>query len=189
LNAITPPLIIVTGAPGSGKTMLARLLAGRIKLPLLTKDRLKTALADMLGARNREETERLTAVAFRQLYAVVGEQLELGIGVVLEANVYQGLAEADIRPLLPLAAVMQVHCETSFEISARRFIARAKDPERHWSFFDIDRVAELARGEFPEPWSRARPLDLPIPVLHVDTTDGYVPSLDEVIRWINCPMR
>jgi predicted kinase len=165
-----PMLVIVTGAPGSGKTTLSRILARQLKLPLLTKDQLKIDLADVLGAPNRAATQRLTAIAFRQLFGLVDEQLELGIGVVLEANLYRGQAEPDVRPLLPRARVMQIHCETSFETSARRFTVRAEEPKRHWSFFDYERVAELRRGEIPEPWSRAQPLDLPIPLLRVDTT-------------------
>jgi len=36
-----PPLVIVSGAPASGKTTLALLLAERLPLPLLSKDRLR----------------------------------------------------------------------------------------------------------------------------------------------------
>ena len=180
-----PLLTLVTGAPGSGKTTLAQQLARALCLPLLTKDRLKTSLADMLGAPDREATQRLTSVAFSQLYALVAEQIALGVGVVLEANLYRGIAETDIAPFLASSRLRQVHCEVRFQLSAARFTARANAPDRHWSFFDHERVAQLARGEVPEPWSRALPLDLPIPLLKVDTTEGYAPGLDDITRWIS----
>jgi predicted kinase len=184
-----PPLVLVTGAPGSGKTTLAKLLSRELSLPLLTKDGLKTVLADMLGAPDREVTLRLTAVAFRQLYALVGDQIGIGVGVVLEANLHKGAAESDLAPFLATARVTQVHCETSFETSAARFTARAESPDRHWSFFDHERVTELTRGEIPEPWSRAQPLDLPVPLIRVDTSDGYDPTVDEIVGRIRSRSR
>jgi len=42
-------LVIVGGAPGSGKTTLARKLAKRCAVPLIEKDDVKEAIADALG--------------------------------------------------------------------------------------------------------------------------------------------
>jgi predicted kinase len=183
-RAPRPLLVLVTGQPGSGKTTLAQHLARELGLPLLTKDRLKTALADKLGAPDRESTQRLTAIAFSQFYALTTEQISLGVGVVLEANLYRGMAESDVAPFLATLSLVQIHCEVRFETSAARFIARADAPDRHWSFLDHERVAELRRGEIPEPWSRAQPLNLGIPLLNVDTSDGYQPGLTEIIEWV-----
>jgi predicted kinase len=43
------PLVIVSGAPGSGKTTLATRLSQDLGLPMLDRDALKEALADAIG--------------------------------------------------------------------------------------------------------------------------------------------
>jgi adenylate kinase family enzyme len=46
-------LIVVTGAPGSGKSTIAVPLAGRLGLPLIAKDDIKEALWDHVGPGDR----------------------------------------------------------------------------------------------------------------------------------------
>jgi adenylate kinase family enzyme len=41
--------VVVSGAPGSGKSTVASALAERLHLPLLSLDDVKEALADVLG--------------------------------------------------------------------------------------------------------------------------------------------
>lgn len=63
-----PPLVIVSGAPASGKTTLARLLADRLPLPLLAKDRLRQIFRDAFNADTREENRRLLGPGFVVYY-------------------------------------------------------------------------------------------------------------------------
>ncbi len=54
-----PTLVLVTGAPGSGKTTLAMPLARHLGLPLITKDTIKEALFDTLGTGDHTWSQRL----------------------------------------------------------------------------------------------------------------------------------
>jgi hypothetical protein len=81
-----------------------------------------------------------------------------------------------------------VHCQASVEVAHRRFLERERalnpgvapeqGPTAHI-------VRQMADGEFP--WDVFDPLDLDMPRIVVDTTDGYRPGLDEVARfcWAN----
>ena len=44
-----PLVVVVTGPPAAGKTTIAREVAARLRLPLITKDTIKEALFDGLG--------------------------------------------------------------------------------------------------------------------------------------------
>ena len=49
-----PTLIVVTGAPGSGKSTVAVPLARRLGVPLIAKDDIKEALWDHIGPGDRD---------------------------------------------------------------------------------------------------------------------------------------
>ena len=70
-----PPLVIVSGAPASGKTTLSRLLADRLPLPLLAKDRLRQIFGDAFNAETREESRRLIAPGFIVYSELISELL------------------------------------------------------------------------------------------------------------------
>lgn len=80
-------LLVVSGAPGSGKTTLAREIGGRIGLAVLEKDALKEALSDAVGLpADVAASSRLGSAAYAALFTLARDLLANQVGVVLESN-------------------------------------------------------------------------------------------------------
>ena len=145
--------VLVGGWPGSGKTTLSRALAAELPMPLLSKDEVKEALMDALGAPSDvEESRRLgRAAVFAVLAAARGCH-----GAVVDSTWYP-YAEALARELP--GPVVELRCRVPLATAQDRYAARTRD-ERHldgrrWSSeLWGDEVAPLGLG----------------PVLDVDTS-------------------
>ena len=185
--ALLPPLVLVNGAPASGKSVLARQLAGALGLPLVAKDTLKEILLDTVGAPDRERSRHLSVASYELLWTVLGWLLEGGGGAVVDCNCHYGMAEGRLAPLLAQARAAIVHCHATPAESASRYRRRVARAERHPGHFDAAFLDELPAGED----GRYAPLSLPIPTLLVETTDGYVPTYEAILafvrRTINLP--
>src|SRR5579883_3423682 len=108
-----PSLVLVGGAPAAGKTTLARRLAGALSLPLWSKDvHVKEILADAFCVDTLEGSRALGAPTFAIFYAILGELLAAGFGVVAECNFRRGISERDLAPLVACARAVLVHCQT-----------------------------------------------------------------------------
>jgi len=177
-----PVLVIVSGAPSAGKTTLGRTISARLGLPFLSRDELKEALGDELGAPDDvPASQRLGQAAYRILFTVATRILEAGGGVVVESNFRRGLSESEIRPLLGLADARLVHCTAASPTVRARYAERHERGDRHPVHLDVQRADaladDLASGRF-------EPLDLDIPTLVVATDDGYEPGLERVLAFL-----
>ena len=167
---------MVSGAPGSGKSTLASLLGERLRVPVVSKDRLREGTLWSLGTRDLDRAP----VGPPLWYDAMEAHLRLGVSVVGDMALFAGVSESDIASrLAPLANLCNVHCRTPD--SSDRLLARASSDPLH-----THRVAWL-RGQLSSVnASTYEPLDLGCPAVLVDTTDGYDPDLetivDEIVR-------
>ena len=181
---ILPLLVIVNGAPASGKTTLARRLADTLRLPILERDGLKEVLADHLEVADLAQSEALTRAAVGVFYALADQLARAKVGMVLDQAYRRGQAEEQLRPLLAASQAVIVHCVVPPEENVRRYIARFERGERHPAHFDHERIARVRSGKLRIDWRQSEPLELPVPTLHVDTLDGYKPSFAEIVAFV-----
>lgn len=176
MQSSRPLLVIVGGSPASGKTTLAVRLAADLSLELLSKDRIKEAMADALG---RPETvaasSLLGAGAYAAMYAMASALLASGTGVVVESNFRRGLAESELIEAGHDGDIRVVHCVAEAATIDRRYGSRAS--ERHAAHLDTARHPDVMRDLHDGSYE---PLEMGAPRLVVRTDDGYQPAYEEV---------
>ena len=169
-----PLLVIVGGAPGAGKTTVARELARRLHLAILTKDDIKEALGDALGVGDRERSRELGIAAYAVMWAVARRTLDAGAGLVLEANFYRDLSEPRLAGLASLANAFVVLCRADPSVRRRRYEERR---ERH----PVHTDAVILEREWRDD-DAVHAIDVGVPRLMVDTTNGY--DAAAIVSWV-----
>lgn len=120
-------IVLVSGAPGVGKTTLAIPLAAQLRFPLISKDEIKESLWDALEPppEDRAWSHRLGSAAMEVMWRLAAHAPQ----AVLEAN-FRPHSSRECSRLAALdARIIEVYCHCSPGEAARRYEARA--PTRH----------------------------------------------------------
>jgi len=181
-----PTLILVSGAPGAGKTAIARELTMGLGVPMVSKDAIKESLFDSLGRSDREWSRRLGHASMGLLFDFVEGQISTGCSVIAESNFYPHPYE-DERKIRVCrekygALVFEVHCAGAPEVVLARYRQRQGSGERHPGHVmepaDYDELKARIEGDF------FHPMELGGGLIAVDTTDfeqvDYKALIDEV---------
>lgn len=186
-----PSLIVVTGAPGSGKTTLSTLIAERLRLPCVSRDVVRSGLFYTAGGWSGSP-DRVPSVeeSIETFFAMVDRYLSLGVSVVAD-YVLRTDRLADVAFFRDRADCTVVH------VSSSTAVQRYLDRLRGDSLF----AKAVASGALGGPrlddaleGSRIAAEDLAplladsgdtgLRTLVVDTTDGYSPEVSEIIAFI-----
>jgi predicted kinase len=162
--------VVVAGAPGSGKTTLARYLATALTLPLFTKDDIKETLFDTLGWGDRAWSRKLGTAAVALLFGCVAAELAVGRSFIVESNFHPARANGDFRALqarYPFRPCV-VYCHAEEAVLLARFAARAYSADRHPGHVDQQNYDEIATALRSGTYG---PPDIGGTAITVDTTD------------------
>jgi predicted kinase len=168
-------LVVVGGAPATGKTTLAHELGRALALPVATKDDIKEALAAPFETGDRDWSRHLGAAAYSVLFAVAERLLASGPGLVMESNFRRGVSDAPLRALVDLARTVVIVCRTT---EARVRFAERAARGRHRVHVDSAVLDEWDGDD------AVFQIDIGVPRLVVDTTHGYAPDLERIVAFV-----
>ena len=178
---VLPLVLIVCGAPGAGKTTLARKLAPALDLPLIARDDLKESLFETLGWSTVDWSQRLGRATYELVYLLIERLLEARCSLLVETPFDPDWANPRFQALQARHPFQpaQVILSTRADLLRQRCARRVDNGERHPGHVDRLRMGQFDTEELTR---RNRPLDLDGPVFHVDTTDFAALDFDRLLQ-------
>jgi predicted kinase len=171
--------VIISGAPGAGKSQLGRALSQHLGWPLLSKDVIKEALADSLGMGDAAWSSRLSEAAVEVLL-----QLARSFpATILDANFK---AERDRPRLKALPGwKVEIFCHAPADVIAERILTRAASDRHpiHRDAMEPERMSE----EVQKLIRTLAPLDLGVPTISVDTS--LPTDVEALLAWVRRHLR
>lgn len=173
-----PLIVYVTGAPGSGKTTLARQISELLYMPHVSSDLVHGGIRFTLGEpNNRYKTLHEAFVP------IMIDMAKRGISFVVDHVLQKDISKTDvIDRLSPHARIIFVHTVAKDPIT--RHLGRELTREGRGKALNDDELKKRADFHTSNLSQTVEPADFEKPVIIVDTNDGYSPTLDKIIATI-----
>jgi adenylate kinase family enzyme len=171
-----PTIIYVSGAPGSGKTTLAKLLSQQLYIPHVSSDLIHGGVEFTKPGHDRKSAIEMVFIP------LIIDMAKKDITFVVDHVLQKQLAKATTDKLQSVANVVYVHVQSSDPIA--RYVGRVKASTVPDIVRRRDLLLERAEWHKNNLDNTAAPLNLGVPTMVVNTDDGYNPTLDKIIDFI-----
>ena len=184
-NIELPMLVVVTGRPASGKTTLAHALAKAIRCPLISRDEIKEGFINTLKSSGQSHSD-INGYIYTTFFSTVELLLNKRVTLVAEAAFQHKVWLPKLEALRKVARIRLIHCTIDPQLAKSRFVERSTMDAERVQYHD-DLTVEAAREAIERLIETYEPPQMNVPTLVVNTTDGYQPSLTEIVSFIRNP--
>jgi predicted kinase len=182
-------VVVVTGAPGSGKSTLGTELSRVLRMPFITRDDVRGGLFFTAGAWSaRPRRVPPSEESVEALLRIVEATASLGVSCIVEYVVRQH-RPADIQRLSSVAdcVVVLAECRDHIErFASRNRAVRLLNRQPVLDALGYATIIEHTSDAVARMRSVADAMrvDFRLPTLMVNTDDGYEPGLDAIVDFV-----
>jgi adenylate kinase family enzyme len=173
-----PVIVYVSGAPGSGKTTLAKILSEQLYIPSISSDLIHGGVALQDPGHSRKNT--LKNVFVQTLI----DMADKGVSIVVDHVLQKDLSEKDIiEKIQPHATLIYIHTQTTHPIE--RYIERLRESTLPSIVERREHLLDLALLHMRNLEKTNIPLELGVPTLIVNTDHDYDPTIEKIVEFIH----
>lgn len=132
-------LIIMTGAPASGKSSIAEDVGKKIGVDVISKDEFKIELFEKYGFTSHAEKKKLSIQGEKIMYDTIKKYVEQNTDLIVDNNfkhfnvVREILSQAHID-----VEVKCIYCIADYDILAKRYNERISSGNRHPALYTLN---------------------------------------------------
>lgn len=132
-------LIIITGAPASGKSSIAETVGKRINVDVISKDGFKIELFEKYGFTNHDEKKKLSIRGEQMMHDEIKNHIDNNQDLIVDNNfknfekVRSILSKADTEVVIKC-----VYCVADYEKLASRYNDRISSGNRHLALYTLN---------------------------------------------------
>src|SRR5437588_2093400 len=120
-TTVQSTFVVMRGYPGTGKSTIARAIAAALHAPLIDRDIIRQKAVDIFG-----DLPEVGRFSYELMFALAGEQLELGLSVVVDMPLTYRTTYEQSKELARVfhTPLLVVHCQCPPQVQKRRLEGR-----------------------------------------------------------------
>ena len=132
-------LVILTGAPASGKSSIAEAVGAKLGIDVISKDGFKIELFEKYGFTNHAEKKKLSIEGEKIMNETIKNYVNHNVDLIVDNN-FKNFN--DIREILNQAdidvEIKCVYCIADYDVLAKRYNERISSGNRHLALYTLN---------------------------------------------------
>lgn len=138
-------LVIITGAPASGKSSIAERVGKQLNISVVSKDIFKIELFEKYGFRCHTEKKELSILGEKKMYESIIASIDDDRNLIVDNN-FKNFDK--IRKIIANSKntvdIRCIHCVADYSILAKRYNERIRSGNRHLALYTLNQYPVIS---------------------------------------------